>query len=293
MMKRTILSVMVCMTLCSCSIYDDIICSLLQGQVNIDYMSNRIKEHPNEYTYYFDRGVGYSLMDKYDLAIDDYTKTITLLPRYYKAYYNRGIMYSMLNQIDLAIADFKKVIEFRPDFFLAYNELGRVYLENGKYEESRDILEKALKDPQKSVREETLLFLSACYSKLNQNHKTNSMLRELVTDYPDFYMGLNNYVSFLLECDDKKFQNHELALQIAKKSAQKFNNASSYYMLSQAYYMNHDLSNAITSAKNALDLYNDSDIGTTIFDGGNQNLYQAIIDDIAKYKSEEKLQKCE
>lgn len=127
MMKKVILITFLCATLCGCSTYEDIYNSKLHGQSKIDYITNKINENPNDYMYYFYRGLEYSIMNKYDLAIKDYTYTIKINPHYYSAYFNRAVDYQKINKTNLAIADFKKVIELKGDDVSAFRKLGILY----------------------------------------------------------------------------------------------------------------------------------------------------------------------
>jgi tetratricopeptide (TPR) repeat protein len=51
---------------------------------------------------------------KYDEAIADYTKAISLDPNDATAYTNRGLAYESKGEVDRAIADYTKAIEINP-----------------------------------------------------------------------------------------------------------------------------------------------------------------------------------
>jgi len=61
---------------------------------------------------YYNRGLDFGNMGRFDKAIGDYDKAISLNPSYTEAYYNRGLVYSNMGRFDKAISDFQKVCDF-------------------------------------------------------------------------------------------------------------------------------------------------------------------------------------
>ena len=76
---------------------------------------------------FFSIANSYSQMDNYQLAIDYYTKTITLNPEYASAYSNRAHAYVGMGQVELALADYSKAIEIDPQYSQAYTGRGALY----------------------------------------------------------------------------------------------------------------------------------------------------------------------
>jgi tetratricopeptide (TPR) repeat protein len=78
-----------------------------------DY-SKAIQLNPNNGDAYFNRGLIYSALRKYDKAIADFTEVISQLRRQardnFEAYYNRGLAYAALRKYDKAISDYSEVI---------------------------------------------------------------------------------------------------------------------------------------------------------------------------------------
>ena len=78
------------------------------------------------------------------MAIEDYTKTISINSSYINAYYNRGIIYAKKKRLyNRAIDDFSKVIELNPNDAQAINNRGNVYELSG-------IINRAISDFQKA-----------------------------------------------------------------------------------------------------------------------------------------------
>ncbi len=66
-------------------------------------------------------------MQKYELALSDYSKAIDINPNYADAYNNRGNLYSDLQKYELALSDYSKAIDINPNYAMAYNNRGVVY----------------------------------------------------------------------------------------------------------------------------------------------------------------------
>jgi len=50
-------------------------------------------------------------LQKYDLALSDYSKAIDINPNYAVAYLGRGLLYLLQQKYELALADWNKAIE--------------------------------------------------------------------------------------------------------------------------------------------------------------------------------------
>jgi tetratricopeptide (TPR) repeat protein len=75
---------------------------------------------------YTDRGVTYSNLKEYDLAISDHNKALELNSDFIFAYNGRGFAYLEKGEYDLAIADFNEALKRKPDFQPALFNLHRV-----------------------------------------------------------------------------------------------------------------------------------------------------------------------
>jgi len=101
----------------------------------IDYCGRAIKRKPDFADAYWLRASAYFNYNQVGPAIDDYTKTISLLKDTDKdlseVYVNRGFAYMTINNVDKAIADYTTAIDLNPnnsqaiwDRGIAYQELG-------------------------------------------------------------------------------------------------------------------------------------------------------------------------
>jgi len=75
---------------------------------------------------YVDRGAALIVLKRYDEALQDIDKGISLgSNRLHIAYYDRGLVHEAMGNIRAAYDDYKKATEIQPDFALANAELAR------------------------------------------------------------------------------------------------------------------------------------------------------------------------
>jgi tetratricopeptide (TPR) repeat protein len=92
-----------------------------------------------------ERGLSYSKLKQYDLALVDFNESIRLNSKNESAYIERGNMYLSMSKIENAIEDFTTAIQFRPDIYVAgYVARSRAYNAKGDYESSVKDLKKCL-----------------------------------------------------------------------------------------------------------------------------------------------------
>jgi protein O-mannosyl-transferase len=100
----------------------------------IDNCNRAIQIAPDYADAFYNRGVAYNDLNRYQSAIENYSEAIRLKPDYAKAYNNRGFTYTMTGLYQQAIADATKAILLQPDYTLAYKNRGAAYLNQGNSE---------------------------------------------------------------------------------------------------------------------------------------------------------------
>lgn len=76
---------------------------------------------------YYKRASQYYSEGKSGMAIEYYSKAITLKPDYWEAYYDRGTVYLSSGKDDEAIVDFSKVLDLKLDYAAAWLSRGMAY----------------------------------------------------------------------------------------------------------------------------------------------------------------------
>jgi tetratricopeptide (TPR) repeat protein len=77
-------------------------------------------------------GVLYARSMQYDVAIENYKKSIIIQPNYAEAYYNMGNAFKQKGNLDEAIASYKKVINLKPNYADAYYNMGNALKQKGE-----------------------------------------------------------------------------------------------------------------------------------------------------------------
>jgi tetratricopeptide (TPR) repeat protein len=80
---------------------------------------------------FYNRGISYSKMGKYDLALADFNRCLELDPDWSWAFAERGQVYLLQNQLDKAIEDFTKAIKYNPNYSISYFRRAEAYEKKG------------------------------------------------------------------------------------------------------------------------------------------------------------------
>jgi len=104
----------------------------------------RIRNNPNDANNYKIRALGYYAKGYYNLAIDDYTKTIEIDSNNKDAYQKRGIVYTEIKEYNKAINDFSKAIDLDPNDADIYALRGMAYSIKGDYDKAVVDFDKAI-----------------------------------------------------------------------------------------------------------------------------------------------------
>ena len=80
-----------------------------------------------DYLDYYEQGEFALRVEKWDRAIEFFTKSIQENPNFFVAYHYRAIAYSKKGEYDKSIQDLKKATQLNPDYPDAFGLLGVVY----------------------------------------------------------------------------------------------------------------------------------------------------------------------
>ena len=102
----------------------------------IDDYSSEIRNYPNEFEAYYDRGYVYFVQCKYRSALEDYTTAIKIAPQNSDVYRERGRVYYDQGNFELANKDFTYSIKLNPKDDVAYNHLALTFKRLNKFEQA-------------------------------------------------------------------------------------------------------------------------------------------------------------
>lgn len=99
---------------------------------SITLFTRAIQVTGNNYVAYNIRGFSYGKQGVYQLAMKDFSTSLSLKNDYPRTYNTRGTLYGKTGQHKLALEDFNKAISLRSDYALAYLNRGLAYANLGR-----------------------------------------------------------------------------------------------------------------------------------------------------------------
>ena len=180
-------------------------------------LSRAISLQPDYAAAYENAGVAYFHKKDYHRAISAFQKAIELNPNQASAYYGRGEAYMRLGQKDLAIEDFRKVLSINPSHLSARNSLGLLLAEEGAYLKAIREFETVLRlEPH---HKDASFNLARAYSLSGQIGRALRQYEKVIEMEPDFMEAYQNlgilYLDFLHRPDKAK-QCFEHALRLTE-----------------------------------------------------------------------------
>ena len=98
---------------------------------------------------YNNLGSAYQKLSRYNEAITNYKKAISLNSQEATRYYNIGLCYKAVDSLDNSIIVLKKALELNKDYYECYYEIGESYFLKQEYENAKQYLQTiANKQPQ-------------------------------------------------------------------------------------------------------------------------------------------------
>ncbi len=111
----------------------------------IDLYTKAIQLDNNFYQAYNNRGVAYYELSEYPKAIDDYNMALEINPNFAEVYNNRGNAYNELSEYPKAIDDYNMALEINPNYAEAYNNRGVVFYDLTEHQKAIDDFNMAIK----------------------------------------------------------------------------------------------------------------------------------------------------
>ena len=111
----------------------------------IDDFNHSIKLDPGNGETYYNLGNAYYKKQEYDKSLKNFNLALRLNNSHIKAYINRGNLYYKTGNYELALSDFNKALTLAPYSYIAYTARGNVYFDKKEYKKSLSDYNQSLK----------------------------------------------------------------------------------------------------------------------------------------------------
>ena len=136
---------------------------------------NKLIDFPHkDASVYNVRGLAYAGKKDFEAAIEDHSKAIDLDPEDASAYNGRGVAYARQSDFGAAIADFNEAIDLAPEDASAYSNRGNAYSDKGE-------LDKAIQDYDRAI--ELNPELAEAYNNRGNAYSNKGELDKAIQDY--------------------------------------------------------------------------------------------------------------
>ncbi|HZX47703.1 MAG TPA: tetratricopeptide repeat protein, partial [Nitrospirota bacterium] len=111
---------------------------------DLSLWSDAVAKSPMSARAHDNLGLAWIGVKKYDLAIDEFDKTLELNPEYYLAYYNSGVAYHLQGDLERAKVAYENSLKINPAYFRSYYNVGIVYKSLGELDMAVSSYDKAI-----------------------------------------------------------------------------------------------------------------------------------------------------
>jgi len=143
-----------------------------------------VKKAPHKSRGYLNRGVGYSDLNKSELALRDYNLAVSMNKNDPTPYFNRGLIYMDKGEYESAVSEFNTALRLQPNMAKAYANRGLTYMAWEKYDEAyKDFYTAIRLKPQNPAYLNAIG--TACH-KLQRYNLARLAFTKTMALYPDF-----------------------------------------------------------------------------------------------------------
>jgi len=203
---------------------------------------------------YFEQGLVFLQAQKYDQAIEAFSRTLEIIPHDFEAYNNRGIAWLYKGDSDRAIDDFTKSLDINPGYFQAYNNRGGAWVYKGDYDRAVDDFTQALTinpyDYEAYNNRGGAWFYNKDYKRAIADYKKSL---EINAACDAAYNQLSRIYSV---CPDVKYRDSAKAVDLAEKAVELQKRADYLDTLATAYAEAGRYEDAITTQESAISMLN-------------------------------------
>jgi tetratricopeptide (TPR) repeat protein len=188
-----------------------------------------------------------------------YTTTINLNPTCWMAYDNRGLLFSKLGQYQLAVEDYNKAIKLKPNFPFFYGNRGVAYIALGQYQLAIEDYNEALSLNHNVKPNDVAGFYSnrgIAYKALGQYQLAIDDFNEALRLNPKFAAASINRQDTIIRQYQQTLEGFNEAIRLKPNDADAYNNRGVIYAKRNQYQTAlDDFSKAISLKNNYADAY--------------------------------------
>lgn len=123
-----------------------------------------------DYLDFYEQGEFALRVEKWDRAIELFTRSIQDNPNFFLAYHNRAIAYSKKGDYDRSLGDLQKSVQLNPDYPDAYGLMGLVYEIRKDYASAIKVYREALtREKRPQVKRVLENYIKDAEAKLKRN----------------------------------------------------------------------------------------------------------------------------
>jgi tetratricopeptide (TPR) repeat protein len=187
---------------------------------------------------YYNLGIVYEKMKKFDKAKEAYLKAIELEPKSLDAIYNLGLVYVELKEYMLAIESFKYILSIEKNDSNSYFNLGLVYFKKGKYLQAIENFQKTV-----DINDEDLyahFYIGNIFKELGDLDSAKSEFEKVIELSPNY-----SWAYFNLAVIYNEEGNLDLAVENLQKTIEmNLYDVEAYEILIRILLKQHDYSRA-------------------------------------------------
>ena len=162
-------------------------------------------------------GIAYYNLEKFEVAINFYDRSITINPNYVDPYNNKALALKKIGNSNEAITQYKKVLNLNPKFTDTYKNLGNLFWELELYDDAESIWLKGLKVNPKDIN--LLTNLSSALEKKGEILNAKKQLNEVLKINPGYILAINN-LGVILQAEGKFDEAKKLFVKAIKINPQ-------------------------------------------------------------------------
>jgi len=208
--------------------------------------------NPYDPDYFFNLGIGYFELKKYQESIENLTRVLAICPFYIKAHLILGTAYLKIRKFEFAKKHLIKSVKYNKRNSLSFLNLGAVHSILKEYDDGIRMFNMAIKNAPQDPR--AYLGLAKIYATIGNQDMANKFFKKVID--LDKHGNLGNYAKRSIIASNKHVQTNEKGKKIVDMDS---GNAEEFYSEGYRLYISGDYMNSELMYKKYLSIKNDDD----------------------------------